>query len=493
MPSVIPGFDPRFFRPCIFPLLRELGYGTRVSVNNGVGPESPLAMPMAVSMSVYDNDGGRIGGAEPFVDLAPGEIVKLDIDSELARVPGVPVDGPLLIILHVVPTKWAGVDEVDIPAAEMMAHVRSSDDFIEYHQRPKGVITGVAYQTGPLNDPRLSSTRTTVCQAPKVIVSEPVDTLFSLMNVSTRPDYSETVRMDFWILGRDGQRMVRSYVDVPPFSFRLVSATETLEQAGVLDAYREAGGVGMFLGLSANGTLVPISLTRNRQTGAIACDHTLPPVFYLSTWGGEARKRANARLAAEFFPDVVVGRTTAGGRRMTALAQARRRLGESARRRAAVSGRPPRFAYTHYFIETEGLHSRIHLQNFYDVLAANPRARDGSHHRVRRSGAGPWIDRARDRTVRLAVPGDVRTAARAGLGSNSRDRSRSISSLPRRSGASSTSYPTRRDRGEDAVLDGLLRRRRELHVRPFDRHPRGRGVRRPEGAPLGDDADHSSW
>ena len=36
-----------------------------------------------------------------------------------------------------------------------MAHVLASDDFIEFHQRPTGVITGVAYQTGPLNDARL--------------------------------------------------------------------------------------------------------------------------------------------------------------------------------------------------------------------------------------------------------------------------------------------------------------------------------------------------
>lgn len=304
-PSLIADFDPRFFRPCIFPMLRELGYATRVSVNNGLGPESPMAMPMAVSMSVYDNQGGRLGTTEPFVNLAPGEIVKLDIDAELKRLPGIPEEGSLLTVLHVVPTKWASMSAVDVPAAEMMAHVRSSDDFIEYHQRPKGVVTGVAYQTGPLNDPRLSSTRTTVCQAPKVIVSEPVDTLLSLMNVSTRPDYADPVRMDFWILGTDGERIARSSIEVPPFSFRLVSATETLEEAGLLGSYRERGGVGMFLGLSTNGTLVPISLTRNRRTGAIACDHTLPPPFYLSTWGGEARLRANARLQREFFPDTV--------------------------------------------------------------------------------------------------------------------------------------------------------------------------------------------
>lgn len=304
-PSTISDFNPRFFRPCTFPLLRELGYGTRVSINNGVGPDNPLATPMTVSMSVYDNEGGRIATTGEIVALEPGEIVKLDIDAELERVEGVPADGSLLVMLHAVPIKWASLTSVDVPAAEMMAHVRSSDDFIEYHQRPKGVVTGVAYQTGPLNDPRLSSTRTTVCQAPKVIVTEPVDTLFSLMNISTRPDYTDTVRMDYWILGPGGERIARSFVEVPPFSFRLVSATDALERAGRLEQYRAAGGVGMFLGLSKNGTLVPISMTRNRATGAIACDHTLPPIFYLSTWGGDARKRANARLDQEFFADPV--------------------------------------------------------------------------------------------------------------------------------------------------------------------------------------------
>src|SRR5262249_1456084 len=159
----------------------ELGYGTRVSVNNGVGAESELATPMTVSMSVFDNDGGRIATTDPFVELAPGEIIKLDIDAELERMPRVSPDHALLVVLHLGRSEWKGVTHVDVSAAAMTAHVRASDDFIEYHQKPKGVVTGVAYQTGPLNDPRLSSTRTTVCQAPKVIVSEPVDTLFSLM------------------------------------------------------------------------------------------------------------------------------------------------------------------------------------------------------------------------------------------------------------------------------------------------------------------------
>jgi hypothetical protein len=50
------------------------------------------------------------------------------------------------------------------------------------------------------------------------------------------------------------------------------------------------------------------------------------------------------------------------------LAATRGRLAHSLASRAARDGRVPRRAYTHYFIEAEGLHSRIHLQNFYSTF-----------------------------------------------------------------------------------------------------------------------------
>ena len=306
-PSHIQGLDPRFFRPCSFPMLRELAYETRVSINNGLGPDSPMATEMALSLSAFDRDGTHLGTTGELTRLAPGQIIKLDAQEIIAEHLSVsPASENMLGVLHMVPADMVGQDAVDAPTAEIMAHTRVSDDFVEFRQEHGPVITGVAYQTGPINDRRVSSTRTTVCQAPKVIVSEPVDTLMCLLNVSTSFEYADTVRMDFWILGPDGSRVARSQVEVPPFSFRLVSATQVLEQAGKLESFRERGGLGMFLGYSKNGTLVPLSFTRNKTSGAIACDHTLPPIFYLSTWGGEARLKANALLEQEFFAEVPI-------------------------------------------------------------------------------------------------------------------------------------------------------------------------------------------
>ena len=298
-PTHIHGFDPRFFRPCIFPVLRRLGYGTAVTVNNGVS-DGPQATDMVLSFSAFDESGRLLGTLPDLGRLAPGEIVKLDT-RPLCDELDAPVDQNALGIVHVVPAGLAGEDAVEVETRTLMAHVRSSDDFIEFRQEPRGVITGVAYQTGPLNDERFSSTRTTVTQAPKVIVSEGVDTLFTLLNVSTSLDYGDEVTMDFWILGPGGERVTRSHVTVPPWSFRQVSVASVLEEAGELGAFRARGGMGMFLGYAKDGTLVPLSLTRNTVSGGIACDHTLPPTFYLTTWGGPKRLEANARLERELF------------------------------------------------------------------------------------------------------------------------------------------------------------------------------------------------
>ena len=53
---------------------------------------------------------------------------------------------------------------------------------------------------------------------------------------------------------------------------------------------------------------------------------------------------------------------------MSAVAGLKQRVFDTARDRAVRSGRIPRQAYEHYFIESEGLHSRVHLQNFWSTF-----------------------------------------------------------------------------------------------------------------------------
>ena len=53
---------------------------------------------------------------------------------------------------------------------------------------------------------------------------------------------------------------------------------------------------------------------------------------------------------------------------MTTVTEAKTRVYNEVYERAVRSGRVPRRSYTHYFIESEGLHSRIHLQNFWSTF-----------------------------------------------------------------------------------------------------------------------------
>lgn len=319
-PSHIDGLDPMFFRPCVFPVLRALNYGVRPTVNNGVPAGAANATDLCVSFSLFDGNGKRLGTTGVIEELAPGEIAKFDIDDLLRRedvAPHIAADEQVadqLGILHLVPKDLVGQSQAKIATKDLMDHMLASDDFIEFVQDDGPVITGVAYQTGPKNDKRFGSTLSTVVQAPKVIVDDNVDTLFTLINVSTDFGYDSPVKLDFWILGPDGSRITRSAVEVPAWSFRMISATQVLEEAGVIDEFRAGGGMGMLLGYSKNGTVVPLSLTRNRNSGAIACDHTLPPVFYVTSWGGEKRLEANARLEEEFFSAEVPQQQTAVAR-----------------------------------------------------------------------------------------------------------------------------------------------------------------------------------
>ena len=299
-------FDPRFVRTCSFATLHTPGYGTRVTLYNGVLDANPFAAPMHVSMSAFAPDGRYMGTTEPFLRLNPGQIDKVEVDEILKGV--VAPEGEelrdVLGVLHLVPEKWLGKESVEVSKGELMTHVFSTDDFVEFFSYRGHVVTGVAYQTGPMNDLRLSTTRTTTIQAPKVIVSDKVDTIFLLMNVCTRIDYDDDVTLRFKIFDAKGEVVTESSITVAGWTFRLLSCREVLEQAGALEEFQQRGGLGTLYGLATDGSLVPLSMTRNDSTGAIAVDHTLPPVYYVNKWGGPLRKQANERLAERLFANV---------------------------------------------------------------------------------------------------------------------------------------------------------------------------------------------
>ena len=293
-------FDPLFYRPCIFPIMGELGYGTSVSVNNGL-VKGPFASEMDITFTFLSEE-GKVLGSKYMGTLKPGHVVKHDTRDVLDSM-GIEREKRMLGVAHVVPVRFRGKTSVDVSRAELMAHVSASDDFIEFRQEPKGVITGLAYQMGPQNDSRFNKTRTTLLQAPKVIVSESVDTIFALLNVSTTFDYHDTGNMEYSIVDASGNSYGLGTISVKPWTMTFLSVREALIKLGKLEEFISAGGLGMIIGLSRDSGMVPISMTRNLDTGAIACDHTLPPIYYFTTWGGQRRIEANESLHKLLFAE----------------------------------------------------------------------------------------------------------------------------------------------------------------------------------------------
>lgn len=295
-------FDPHFVRTCTFATLHTPGYGTRVTLLNGVTAQSPFATPMTVTMSAFDHDGRRLGESGSIAHLDPGEITKIEVDDILRGMADTETDlRDVMGILHLTPDRFVGQQKCEVSREEMMAHTFATDDFVEYFSYNGDVVTGVAYQTGPINDVRFSSTRTTTVQAPKVIVSKRVDTIFLLMNLSTSFDYADDVTLSFHVMGPTGATIASSSVTVKPFTFHLLSVRDVLRDIGVFEDFVADGGFGTLIGFAADGSLVPLSMTRNDASGAIAVDHTLPPIYYVNKWGGDLRKRGNAHLQNALF------------------------------------------------------------------------------------------------------------------------------------------------------------------------------------------------
>lgn len=305
--SGVADYDPLFFRPCTFPILGDLGYGTSITINNAlVG--SKFSTNLDVSITFLSEEGKILGVTENLGSLAPGEVRKIDT-RDLIKELKIPVKGNMLGVAHLVPERFRGQKKVTVDRGELMAHVSSSDDFIEFRQEPKGVITGVAYQMGPQNDSNFNKTRTTLLQAPKAIVTPTVDTLFALMNASTSFDYTDTAHMEYWLVDRNGVKVAHGEVEVPAWTVRFVSVRQLLIDNGLLDSFIADGGLGMVLGLCRDAGLVPISMTRNLVSGGIACDHTLPPMYYFTTWGGQKRIDTNTALHDTFFAETLATTT----------------------------------------------------------------------------------------------------------------------------------------------------------------------------------------
>jgi hypothetical protein len=307
---LVEGFDPRYIKMCYFATLGDLGYKTRVSLANGLTSESPLVDDLHVSLEAFTSKGRRLGSVDPFEVIPPGGFTLVEVEDHVGPGRAIESNGEdVLGIFHLTPGKLVGQKTVDIELSEIFARIGVSDEYIEYHSQEWSVAAGLAYQSIPMNDPRFGGTRSTLMQSPKLLVDSEIDTNLILLNISSFQGYDLEIAFELAFIAANGERLANHPIKVPAFGFTRVSARDVLRDAGVFDRFVELGGNGMVVGFSDHGSVVPLSITRNDRSKGLACDHTLPPMYYLPWWGGPIRKAANQRIRELLFSgDAVEGR-----------------------------------------------------------------------------------------------------------------------------------------------------------------------------------------
>lgn len=273
--------------------LRSLGYETRVVLSNASGARPDLATPYRVDVSLVPAGGPPIPMAAGVAELAPGERIVL----ECAPFVGDRV-GEHELVFHLLPTRLlAGSRDghVAIHRDELSFYTGVQDQFVEYH-RPDGFCAGVLYQGNAFNYDKLGRERTTLIQAPKVWVSDDVDTLISLAHGSADPAYCADTEVRCALVAEDGRRT--SWRErIGPFSLSLLSMRERAARLG---------GRGprfcTFYAVSETAALLPLTIQRHDRTGTIGLEHALPPIYYSNAFRGALRGRAIRGFArAEVF------------------------------------------------------------------------------------------------------------------------------------------------------------------------------------------------
>jgi hypothetical protein len=299
---LVEGFDPRYIKMCYFATLGELGYKTRVSLANGLKADSPLVDDLHVSFEAFTTEGRRLGSVDPFEIIPPGGFTMVEVEDHVGPGRAIESNGEdVLGIFHLTPGKFVGKPTIDIDLSEIFARISVSDEYIEYHSDAWSVAAGLAYQSIPMNDPRFGGTRSTLMQSPKLLVDAETDTNLILLNISSFQGYDQEIAFELAFIAANGERLANHPIKVRPFGFTRVSSRDVLREAGVLDRFIELGGNGMVVGFSDKGSVVPLSITRNDRSKGLACDHTLPPMYYLPWWGGAVRKAANQRVRELLF------------------------------------------------------------------------------------------------------------------------------------------------------------------------------------------------
>jgi len=295
-------FSRREVKNAWFTTLSDLGFKTSVSLHNPLPVGRFSSDDFEVELDLFDSDGSTTLSSLVLARLASGDRITIDVSELLQHCK---LAGDFVGAIRMVPQSLIGESQVALSRNDLIEWTSICDEFVGYTHIESGVVSGVHYQSPPMNDERLPSTRTMIVQSPKVVIGQHVDSHLLVFSPSTDPTFCSRIWFHIAVLNRTGDVMGRRSILIPARGRCRVSISEILRDADSYDDFVKLGGLGMVVGLAVGGVLSPLSLVHDDR-GGLAVDHTLPPPYYVPWWGGEARKSASKMLIETLFPGVEV-------------------------------------------------------------------------------------------------------------------------------------------------------------------------------------------
>jgi hypothetical protein len=271
--------------------LQSLGYRTRVALSNNSDTNPDFTTAYRIDVSVYGPSRARERFFGDVARLEPRKKLLIDCEHFVA---GFDVD--VEIILHLIPLRLepkAKDGLVTTSREELFFLFGAQDHYVEYY-REDGFSSGVLYQSGAFNYDKFSRDATTLIQAPKGYIAAKIDTIVSVLNSSLAPDYNKTASLKCSLQDGTGHR-VAWVEEVPPFQPVSISMKSRAADLGM--KLGDEPQFLCFMGICETTTLVPLTISRDLETGCIGIEHSLPPLYYAASLMGKMRARTIASFA----------------------------------------------------------------------------------------------------------------------------------------------------------------------------------------------------
>lgn len=282
--------------------LRSLGFHTRVTLLNKSHETDNFICDYQIDLTIY--------GPQQIVEkkisslgyLPPGKSISLDCRQWESD------DSDRIMIFHLIPTRLKATSQdgqtVAVEPRQIWTLIGAQDHHVEYF-RDDGFASGVLYQCGAMNYDKIAKDWSTLIQAPKICISNTLNTYLSVIHTSFTASYTKDARLHCALLSPSGQCLAKWTETIRPFQALLINFKNIL-----LDRsdFRAGNDVQFFTlyAICPDATVLPIVLNTDENQQTLAAEHSLPPIYYGKNIGGATRQTALRELTElPFFKDIL--------------------------------------------------------------------------------------------------------------------------------------------------------------------------------------------